>query len=87
MEHFTHERTFICPCQKQSTVTLEGLGGYSVGEAIEKTGGWKPVFQLDGGTVWLCVDCKFKATALADELLKIMGTKDFHFGSLVRKHD
>ena len=83
----SHERTFNCPCKKQSTITLDGLGCYSVGEAVEKLGGWKPVFQVDGGTIWLCVDCKKKAVELGDELLKIMGTKDFHFGSLVRKQD
>ncbi len=79
----THKRTFTCPCKKATTLTLQGMGCYSVGEALEKAPGWKYALKVDGHSFWLCPDCSKKAFELAEQMVNIVGTTEFYFKSFV----
>jgi len=82
-----HSRTFSCNCGDKVTVTLDGLGCFNVGEAMEKTGGWKYVPLYDGAQCWLCIKCKEKALRLAKELVEVVGNSSFPISWFVERKD
>ena len=74
--------TFKCPCGK----TIEyatASGCYNIGDAANTTG-WTFLPADDGGALWLCKSCTARATPLAEELFKILGTTYAHVPSLLK---